>query len=419
MLTSIFAAIRDTEKTKNREVLIGSGIALAYITKTMLNIITISDFFKLWADEYRIYGNMVLLNTEDDVQLLISENFPSPDTIKSLESAAKTIYYFVNSITNLLQKSVELNCTSAITGLMSSKDGILTILSKLLMVPIPIQGQESIFFIDPNTQARILLNEAKASILTSFGYIIQFIMVRNPPKKNPKDMDFYISLKEKSPLIISSVYNAFKTLGAQQKSLKSNSMDEFSMLNKMFESLEECLVAGLLFISKTANIPDLYEMYMPIYKEFFKEVLLRNLILTEQEAQDFEENEVEFVEYSKDVCFRQKSKTIKTYSMKIVEVFCQKLDGALSHIASVALSLIDSILSKSNEQETLKNYPLLASLVNSTFLQNNTQEKVLDVCLLIVTALCALVSKRADLTYRFADPDKPSRTYSRTTAKRS
>jgi hypothetical protein len=398
MLTDIFAAIRDTGKTKNREVLIGSGIALTYIAKTMLNIITISDFFKLWSDEFRIYGSLVLQNTENDIQLLISQNFPTPETIKSLESASKTIYHFVNSITNLLQKAVEFNCTSAIVSLISTKDGIITILSKLLMVPIQFEGQESIFFIDPNTQARILLNESKASILTSFGHVIQFVLLKNPPKKNPREMDFFISLKQNSPFIISSIYNAFKTFGAQQKSIKTNSMDEFSLVNRMLESLEECLISGLLFISKTATIPDFYEMYMPIYHEFFKEVLLQNLLLSEEEAENFAENEVEFVEYSKDVCFKQKSKTIKTYSMRIVEVFCQKLDGALSHIAGVSLSLIDSILSKANEQDTLKNYPMLETLVNSSFLQNNTQEKVLDVCLLIITSLCALISKRADLT---------------------
>lgn len=398
MLTNIFAAIRDTEKSKSREVLVGCGIALAYITKTMLNIISISDFFKLWADEYRIYGNLVLLNTEDDVQLIVSGSFPTPDTIKSLESAAKTIFHFVHSISNLLQKTVELNCTAALAGLMNSKDGILSILSKLLMVQTPVQGQNNIFFVDPNTQARAMLNESKASILTSFGYILQFVVVRNPPKKNPKEMDFYISLKEKSPTIIASVYHSFKVLEAQQKNLMAGSMDEFVMLNKLLESVEECLVAGLLFISKTASIADFYEIYMPIYKEFFNEVLLRNLLLNEKEAQDFEENEVEFVEYSKDVCFKQKSKTIKTYSMKIVEVFCEKLDGALTHIASVSLSLVDSILSKSNEQDTLANYPVLVSLANSSFLQKNAQEKVLDVCLLIITTLCALVAKRVDLT---------------------
>jgi hypothetical protein len=212
MLTNIFAAIRDTEKTKNREVLIGGGIAIAYITKTMMNIITISDFFKLWADELRVYGNLVLHNTENDAQLLLSGIFPTPDTIKSLESGAKTIYHFVNSITNLLQKSVEMNCLSAISGLMNAKDGILAILSKLLMVPISVEGSENLFFTDPNTQARMLLNEAKAGILTSFGYLIQFITVRNPPKKNPREMDFYISLKEKAPTIISSVYTTFKDL---------------------------------------------------------------------------------------------------------------------------------------------------------------------------------------------------------------
>lgn len=399
MLTNIFAAIRDTEKTKNREVLIGGGIAIAYITKTMLNIITISDFFKLWADELRVYGNLVLHNTENDAQLLLSGIFPTPDTIKSLESGAKTIYHFVNSITNLLQKSVEMNCLSAISGLMNAKDGILAILSKLLMVPISVEGSENLFFTDPNTQARMLLNEAKAGILTSFGYLIQFITVRNPPKKNPREMDFYISLKEKAPTIISSVYTTFKVLGPYpEKTNKTYSMNDFPMMNKQFESVDECLIAGLLFISKTASIPDFYEIYMPIYKELFNEVLLRNLLLTDQEAEDFEGNEIEFVEYSKDICFKQKSKTVKTYSMKIVEIFCQKLDGALTHIASISLSLVDSILSKMSEQDTLANYPVLVSMANSDFLQKNTQEKVLDVCMLIITSLCALVSKRADLT---------------------
>ena len=84
--------------------------------------------------------------------------------------------------------------------------------------------------------------------------------------------------------------------------------------------------------------------------------------------------------------------------MKIVEIFCQKLDGALTHIASISLSLVDSILSKMSEQDTLANYPVLVSMANSDFLQKNTQEKVLDVCMLIITSLCALVSKRADLT---------------------
>ena len=398
MLTNIFAAIRDTEKSKDREVLVGCGIALAFVTKTMLNIISISDFFRLWADEYRVYGSLVLRITEDDLQLILSDSFPTPDTIKSLESAAKTVFHFVNSISNLLQKAVELNCTAALAGLMNSKDGILSILAKLLLVQTPAQGQENIFFVDPNTQARAMLNESKASILTSFGYILQFLVVRNPPKKNPKDMDFYISLKEKTPLIIASVYNSFKALEAQQKNTAASSMDEYMMLNKLYGSVEECLVAGLLFVSKTASIADFYEIYVPIYKELFNEVLLKNLLLTEQEAQDFEQNEVEFVEFSKDICFRQKSKTIKTFSMRIVEVFCQKLDGALTYIASVALSLVDSILSKSNEEVTLANYPVLASLVASSFLQKNSQEKVLDVCLLVITTLCALVAKRADLT---------------------
>lgn len=387
MLTEIFGKVKEykTNPTTDRNGLIGSGILLNAITKTLMNILTISNFFKDFNDFIVEFGSILLRNVEGDLTTMLApQDQFTIENITNQASAAQSLYYYVTSITCVLERSTEANATVALNSLMTATDGVLDILSRVLFIPVSIQG-EGLFYLDPKTKAQELINETKALILTSFAYLINYIIVRNSSKVKCNTLHFYQNMKNNAGKIVSSIYHTFKLPGATFEAISQ------------IESLHECLVAGLVFISKTAVLPDFFDLYITVYKDIFNDLLLRNLIISQKEAEDFEQNEVEFVNYAFDTCFRQKSKTVKTYAMKIVEIFCSKLDGALSYLARIVIALIDSILSNASQDQMLENYPMIAPIRTSTFLQQNSQEKVLDTCMLILSTLSTLVADRKDI----------------------
>lgn len=86
-------------------------------------------------------------------------------------------------------------------------------------------------------------------------------------------------------------------------------------------------------------------------------------MLGEKEQNDFVENEVEFVNYSFDLCFQQKSKTVKSYAMRLLENLNEKIDGILSFVGIGMIAIADAILSKRPLVELVNEFPTIQPIL--------------------------------------------------------
>ena len=69
------------------------------------------------------------------------------------------------------------------------------------------------------------------------------------------------------------------------------------------EDVSLCLLSCFSFMAKTSQLKEYYELYQHVSKNLVVDVILPRLVLSEAEENHFIENEVEFVNYSFDLCF--------------------------------------------------------------------------------------------------------------------
>lgn len=121
-------------------------------------------------------------------------------------------------------------------------------------------------------------------------------------------------------------------------------------------------------------------------------MVLPLLKLSEKEEEEMEQEPNEFVNYSVDICQKQKSKTYKTQAAKLLESIVDHVDGMLTFTVNLVVEMISNILS-SNGQIT----SYVQQVMEKFNLKFKSGIELLDVCFMTLTILSYAMVKRNDL----------------------
>ena len=131
-------------------------------------------------------------------------------------------------------------------------------------------------------------------------------------------------------------------------------------------------------------IPNAFKLYM--------QVVLPYLKISEKEKEDIEGNPKEFVNYQIDVCQKQKSRTYKSQAAKLLENIVDHVDGMLTFAVNLNIEIMQHILTgETATSEYVKN------ILNKFNLSFNSDEELLDVCILSMSVMSYALVRRGDL----------------------
>lgn len=405
-LSSLSEEIAKGEKAE-RHTLIGNYIFLTTMSLTLKNIITLSSFFKQFSKSIVNSGISVAKIMKDDIfkakDLLINaiktanqeamELVYQSTEYKNSVMACYTLKSLIECLVNMMKRSSDLKLNSLVRDILDNSDSPLGLLIELVpLLAMSVSPDECMFYTDVYKSqlglAEKAKNECLEMIVGSLKTIIHYAYIKAPSKKEAVEYSQYLKIKTLAPLIISSVYNLF---GLAAKDLQ--------LLLTENESLRDCLHSSLEFIAKTSSLINYYDVYSTNFRELFSRVFLRCLGRTDSEIESFHDNEIEFLNYSHDVCLLHKSKTIKSIAMNCVVNICEKIDGAMTFVAMGMMALVDTVLSGMKEEEVLQMYPNLEPFLKGKFVKENISnpEDVLDSCILVICALQEVMVEREDL----------------------
>lgn len=341
--------------------------------RTLINIISLNNFYREYSDTLLQVGEFII---KDSVAGMEDTNID----IRTI--SALSLKSYVEALCTLIVRLQENKATQTLVSIFSQEQGILTLLSHILLSPV-VSEPSLILFPKPKDTAEEAVNDTKAEILEMLKSLVNHIFTRCPPQTKPSTLGYFKTLSS----IISTAVEQIQTVYIYSK----------CPISKFPETSQRVLLAILNLISKSSNIIDFYSIYSETARRLMTTVLLPELMVTEREIEDFDYNEVEFVNFSMDVCSDQNSKVAKTLSMRILKNFCEKIDGLLTFTAVGMMALADTILAQRSEEDSLKEFPVVQPIIQSEFVKGNKTEKILDVCLLVITAIENMLSNRPDL----------------------
>ena len=363
----------------DKHTLLGCSIILQTVIKTLMNILSVSNFFKAHSNTLGDIGELII---QDSVLGMKDTN------LEIRVVSAQNLKSFVEALCCLVNKLLDNKASQALVTIFSKEKGILEKLSHVLLSPV-LQQPSLIFFPQPQNKTEECVNNAKAEILELLKSMINHLFIKCPPQTKLNTLVYFKTLT-----------NVIATVVEQTQAVYSLSKSQISQLP---ESAHRIMLACLGLMSKSTKLQDFYSIYSPAAKSLVYVVVFPELVVSEKEIEDFDHNEVEFVSFSMDVCFSQKSKVAKTFAMEILENLCDKIDGILTFTAVGVLALSDTILAQRSESDLVKEFPALEPIIHSEFVKQNRSEKVLDVCILVITSLSFLIVARQDLMYLLID----------------
>ena len=171
--------------------------------------------------------------------------------------------------------------------------------------------------------------------------------------------------------------------------------------------IEESDLKSLIFFSlKFLNLAccefDFFELFSKFKKPLIVNVLVYNMILSENEKNNFEDNPDDFVNYTKDIIDYKKSKTIKVLSSKLISNLSDKIDGATIYLTYILLELSDFTLNK-KDISSLNDYSLLSEIKNSYIFSKSSILNKFDTSLLVLSIISHDIFMRNDLKTKVKD----------------
>lgn len=365
--------MRLTNEQSDIHSILGSLIFLEQIARTLMNILSVSNFIKEYQEQLAQSGIRIVKEALRMVE-------QGQGTQK--EQGALIVKTCAEAFCKLIEKLLECKCSSVLVSLFSQDKGILELLTSILLLPM-VNDPKLIFEPSPTTKVQIFFNEAKGVILEILKSFINHLYLKYPTQTKLPPLHFHKRLENILTDVNESIYQ-FRLLCKTQA-------------EKLEASVEKFVTPAMSLIAKSIEIQDFYPIYAAIFKNMVIEVFLPEIVISSTEKLAFEENEVEFVNLAFDTCFNQKSKVSKVMSMKSIENFCDKIDGALSFVSIGVLALTDAILGGKSEEDVLKEVSTVEPFLKSHFVKNHTPDEVLDVCLLVITTVSYHIVKRIDL----------------------
>lgn len=353
--------------------LIGSYVVLEPVCRTLMNILSASNFFKEHEEQLASNGIRIVQRA-----LMMIEQGNADEK----EQGALIVKCLVDAYSKIIEKLIDNKASQALVVLFSQEKGMIELLTTVLLLPMA-KEPAIIFEPNPTTNLQVFFNEAKGNIMEIFKSYINHLFIKYPPQAKLKTLYFHKRLETILSEVNQSIFKFRQVCTKPAEELES--------------SVESFVTPAMNFIAKSIEIQDYYSIYATIFRRMVVEVFLPELAITQRERDTFIENEVEFVNLAFDTCFNQKSKVPKVLAMKSIENFCDKIDGATSFVAIGVLALADAVLGGKSESDVLSEVTTVEPFLKSQFVKRFSAEEVLDVCLLVITSITYHIIKRTDL----------------------
>lgn len=267
-------------------------------------------------------------------------------------------------------------------------DAILSNLNKMVQLCVPGCGR-NIFGVSANEELNRVFNGFKSTVLQCLYVVFKYVRSRSEKNEGKggegwKPQETIKVLRQTLVSVIESTYSIYK--------MESFAVDVVIKI----EALKDVVTQSFKLLANMTDLVDFYAIYNETAKNLLVHLILPNLIFQEYDRDLFEHNEIEFAEYSFDLCYEQKSKTIKSYSMQLLENLCDKIDFFFTYCTQMVFGIIESITKQLPQDEAEVRFPSLLDLKGSYFSKANSEYK-LDVCLLICSAISFMVVIREQI----------------------
>lgn len=131
---------------------------------------------------------------------------------------------------------------------------------------------------------------------------------------------------------------------------------------------------------------------------FIIEIIFVFLRASPKEISDLQNDPKGFVQFSLDICEKQESETCKTEAAKLLEEFCDHIDGCVTFVSLITSNAIDYCMS---DQKNIDNYECLKPFKNTMFFSRTSAELIIDTCILVMTNISYLTPRRKDIFFNF------------------
>lgn len=265
----------------DKNTILGCSIVLDTVARTLMNIISASSFFKDYAENLVKAGQLIL---KDSVQGMEGQD-PQIRTISGLNLKS-----FVEALCTVVNRIHESKSTQGLVYMFDESEGILNLLSTLLLSPV-IPEPQLFFFSNPQDSAEESVNNSKAEILDMLKHVVNHLFVKYPPQTKVNTLKFFPVLKSIIEMIVNQVQVLCRMVNG--------------CISRFHESTERAILSCFSLMEKTSMLGDFYTVFSSSYKSLFTDALLPQLLISKREEEDFDHNEVEFVNFSMDVCLDQ------------------------------------------------------------------------------------------------------------------
>eukprot|EP00831_Metopus_contortus_P002276 TRINITY_DN10835_c0_g1_i7.p1 TRINITY_DN10835_c0_g1~~TRINITY_DN10835_c0_g1_i7.p1 ORF type:complete len:745 (-),score=72.50 TRINITY_DN10835_c0_g1_i7:22-2256(-) len=131
------------------------------------------------------------------------------------------------------------------------------------------------------------------------------------------------------------------------------------------------------------------------------ETILPLMQITESEYRMMTEDPSNFVSLANDTCESQKSEVTKVQTAKLLEAFCDHIDGCLSFVALLCGECLKHASTGATVESMQENKILGTFYKTSHFLQHTSNERMTETCLVIISDLSYLTPRRKDVFQLF------------------
>lgn len=302
-------------------------------------------------------------------------------TIEDKILASIAIRHFTKVLKEYFRQLVDVEAWDAFQKICRAEPGSLfDLMSRILLEPASENGN-SIFYPVGIEDIESNMNKSKATLINLFLHFVnaKYILkvFKADPRKPEESKEAFVTVTMK---IIESAHLLAKSMPKE-------------------DSCQACLVSAINYMAKCSSVNEFYPIFEKTYRVLLVDLILPHLVLTDQERENFERNEVEYFSYSVDLVnpAAKNSETPKARAAKLLDNLCTSIDGCLTYVAQILFGLVDVVSQQLDLQAALAAYPILAEVLGSELFKKVGNFDILDMCLLTMAIISEKILARADL----------------------
>lgn len=352
---------------------IGGLICIYSVVKTLQNVVAIGDFYKDYKERLLELGIRLLTLFEPEFSHSLSGNANFEELAlryNDIYISATTLKYFAIVVKEMADSLYSYKCHSMACNFIHPEHiQLFTTICKMYDIRV---AADTIFSVTNHPTLNDNFNNLKDTIIEIFRVTCKYVKNLQANKQLQFKINHITELvQNRSMVLVESTYNLYRTEGVTLDKIED------------MECLNDLMITSLRFLNKISAMSEYFEIFNIASRKLLVDVLLMNILISSKEKDLLEDNEKEFCELAHDICYEQKSKTIKSYSMKLLENLCDRVDYFFSYCMTLVLSMLDHALTGGD----ISNWPALDDLKTSRFFQMSKPEDRVDVGILIISAV--------------------------------